>query len=70
MQIIQYSKNCLRKKKYFINADEGLYLDLRVSKGSTGNLEKLQHKDREITLKINLKAALMKKMWQSVWRYS
>ena len=58
------------EKDYFDTADERSYLDLRAIKGNTGELEKLHRNDSEITLKINLKAALTKNMCLHVWGYS
>lgn len=48
------------EKNYFTNADKRVYLNLRASKSHTG--EKKIRDDCEITLKVNLKAVLTKKM--------
>ena len=50
------------EKNYFTNSGKSPYLDLRASKVYTSELEKLQRDDSEITLKVNLKAALTKNM--------
>ena len=59
----------LNKRKYFSDADERLYADLRDSKGYIGELQKLRWEGRKIVLKVNFKAALAKKMRLKVWSY-
>ena len=59
----------LIKRKYFSDADERLYADLRDSKGYIGELQKLRWEGSKIVLKVNFKAALAKKMRLKVWGY-
>ena len=51
-----------RKNKYFAGSDERLYIDLRRSKGHTGEFERVNCNDSDLTIKIELKKALTKKM--------
>ena len=46
-----------KQKEYFSSSDEKLYIDLRRSKGYTGELEILSTNDSDLTLTITLKAA-------------
>ena len=57
------------KRKYFSDADERLYADLRDSKGYIGELQKLRWEGSKIVLKVNFKAALPKKVRLKVWGY-
>ena len=50
-----------RTGKYFISSDERLYIDLRTSKGHTGEFERVNHNDSDLTIIIELKNALTKK---------
>ena len=59
----------LIKRKYFSDADERLYADLRESKGYIGELQKLRWEGSKIVLKVNFKAALPKKVRLKVWGY-
>ena len=49
-----------RKKKYFTSSDERLYIDLRRSKGHTGEFELVNHNDSDLTITIELKNPLTK----------
>ena len=50
-----------RKDKYFTSSDERLYIDLRRSKGHTGEFERVNRNDSDLTIAIKLKNALTKK---------
>ena len=50
-----------RKDKYFTSSDERLYIDLRRSKGHTGEFERVNRNDSDLTVTIELKNALTKK---------
>ena len=47
---------------YFTNSDEKLFIDLRPGKGYTGELEKINREDSDLTITVPLKAATTKKM--------
>ena len=49
------------KGKYFTFSDEGLYIDLRRSKGHTGRIERVKRNDSDLTITIELKNAPTKK---------
>ena len=66
-QIFQEISN---KIAYFTTESKRICLDLIVNKGYTGELEKFKHDNSELTLKVNLKALLTKKMRLLVWCYS
>ena len=51
-----------RKDKYFTSSDKRLYIDLRKSKGHTGEFEQVKRNDSDLTITIELKNALTKKM--------
>ena len=56
---------------YFGNgSDERLYVDLRQSRGYTDELENPSRNDSSMTISIQTKAALSKKMRLSVWSYT
>ena len=50
-----------RKSKYFTDSDERLYIDLRRSKGHTGEFEWVNRNDSDLTITIELKNPLTKK---------
>ena len=50
-----------RKKKYFNDSDERLYIDVRRSKGHTREFERVNRNDNDLTITIELKIALRKK---------
>ena len=58
-----------RKSKYFTDSDERLYIDLRRSKGHTGEFERVNLNDSDITITIELKNPLTKKMRLKVTGY-
>ena len=47
---------------YFANSDEKLFIDLRRAKSYTGELEKINRDDSDLTITVTLKAATTKKM--------
>ena len=58
-----------RKDKYFTSSDERLYIDLRRSKGHNGKSERVNCNDSDLTITIELKNALTKKMRLRVTGY-
>lgn len=59
------------KKDYFGNdSDERVYIEFRDSLGYTNEIEKPSRNDSKLTLTIELKSALTKKMMLRVWRYT
>ena len=64
--LTQYRNNevyqeLIKERNYFGNgSDEKLYIDMRRSKGYTGELEKLTRNDSDISLTVKLKAATTK----------
>ena len=55
--------------KYFSNADERVYIDIRRSKGFTGEFEHVNRGDSNLTVTIDLKAAAPKNMRLRVTDY-
>ena len=51
-----------RKNKYFTESDERLYIDLRRSKCHTGEFERVNCNDSDLTITTELKNALTKKI--------
>ena len=66
--LTQYKNNEIKQeltkeKDYFgDNSDERLYIDMKLSKGYTDELEKLTRDDGGVTLTVKLKKAATKKM--------
>ena len=58
-----------RKNKCFTDSDKRLYIDLRKSKGHTGEFERVNRNDTDLTITIELKTALTKKMRLRVTGY-
>ena len=59
------------EKDYFgNNSDERVYIEFRDSLGYTNEIEKPSRNDSKLTLTIELKSALTKKMMLRVWRYT
>ena len=59
------------EKDYFGNdSDERVYIEFRDSLGYTNETEKPSRNDSKLTLTIELKSALTKKMMLRVWRYT
>ena len=51
-----------KRKDYFSNSDERIYIDLRRGKGFTGEFERVNRDDSELSVVIDLKAAAADKM--------
>ena len=49
------------KNTYFTDSDECIYIDIRQSKGYTGEFEIVNQDDRDLSINVNLKAATAKK---------
>ena len=58
------------EKDCFHSSDEIVYLNLRASYGYTKEMEKLERRDSELNLKIELKNAATKKYRLRIWGYS
>ena len=63
----EYMNNEIRQElpnrnTYFTDSDERVYIDIRCSKGFTGELERVNHDDSDLTVTVDLKAAATKKM--------
>ena len=50
------------RKTYFTDSDEKVYIDLRRSKGYTGEFERVNRDDSDLIVTVDLKAAADKKM--------
>ena len=50
------------RNKYFTDSDERVYIDIRRSKGYTGEFEKVNRDDSDLVVTVDLKAAAIKKM--------
>ena len=50
------------RKKYFTDSDERVYIDIRKSKGYTGEFERVNRDDSDLVVTIDLKVAATKKM--------
>ena len=60
-----------KENEYFSDKfDERLYIDLRPSHGYTDELEKLTRNDSKMTITIETKTSLAKKMRLRVWGYT
>ena len=55
--------------EYFKAADEKIFIDLRRGKGYTGELERINRDDRDLTVTVTLKSASTKKLRLRVTRY-
>ena len=63
----EYMNNQVRQElpnrnTYFTDSDERVYIDIRRSKGFTGELERVNRDDSDLTVTVDLKAAATKKM--------
>ena len=63
----EYMNNEVRQElpnrnTYFTDSDERVYIDIRHSKGFTGELERVNRDDSDLTVTVDLKAAATKKM--------
>ena len=50
------------RKKYFTDSNERVYIDIRKSKGYTGEFERVNRDDSDLVVTVDLKAAATKKM--------
>ena len=50
------------RNTYFTDSDERVYIDIRRSKGYTGEFERVNQDDSDLSITIDLKAAAAKKM--------
>ena len=57
------------RNKYFTNSDECVYIEIRCSKGFTGEFKRMNRNDSDLTVTVNLKAAAARKMRLRVTRY-
>lgn len=55
--------------EYFKSADQQIFIDLRRGKGYTGELERINRDDNDLTVTVTLKSALTKKLRLRVTRY-
>ena len=60
----------LSESDYFYSFDGRVYIDVRDSKGYTGELEKLRRDDSNLILHLYLKAATIKNMRLQVFSHS
>ena len=51
-----------KKNTYFTDLDERVYIDIRRSKGYTGEFERVNRDDSNLSVTVDLKAAAAKKM--------
>ena len=52
----------LNRNTYFTDSDERVYIDIRRSKGDTGEFERINRDDSDLSITIDLKVAVAKKM--------
>ena len=57
------------RNKYFTASDERVYIDIRRNKGYTGEFERINRDDSDLSITIDLKAAVAKKMRLRVTGY-
>ena len=57
------------RNTYFTDSDERVYIDIRQSKGYTGEFERVNRDDSNLSITIDLKAAAAKKMRLHVTGY-
>ena len=57
------------RNTYFTDSDERVYIDIRRSKGYTGEFDRVNRDDSYLRITIDLKAAAAKKMKLSVTGY-
>ena len=55
-------QKAVRQEKYFTDSDEEVYIDLRRGKGHTGEFERVNLDDSDLTITIEIKAPTTKKM--------
>ena len=59
----------VRKEKYFTDSDKRLFIDLRWGKSHTGEFDKVNRDDSDLTVTVKLKNSAAKKIRLSVTRY-
>ena len=65
------AQELLKEADYFSDdSDERLYVDLRQSRGYTNELEKPTRNDSKMTITIETKNSLAKKLRLRIWRYT
>ena len=74
VSLSDYAKNKIYKelpnpKRYFRYSDEKIFIDLKRSKGYSGELEKLAQDDCDLTITVMLKEAVKQKMRLRVTGY-
>ena len=57
------------RNTYFTDSDKRVYIDIRWSKGYTGEFERVNRDDSDLSITINLKVAAAKKMRLHVTGY-
>ena len=57
------------RNTYFTDLDERVYIDIRRSKGYTGEFERVNRDDSDLSVTVDLKAAAAKKMRLRVTGY-
>ena len=62
-------QKAVRQEKYFTDSDEKVYIDLRRGKGHTGEFERVNCDDSDLTITVELKAPPTKKMRLHVTGY-
>ena len=65
---ITYQK-AVRQEKYLTDSDEKVYIDLRRGKGHTGEFERVNRDDSDLTITVELKVPTTKKMRLHVTGY-
>ena len=63
------AQELVKRKDYFTNSDEKVYIDLRRGKGFTGEFERVNRDDSELSVVIDLKAAAAHKIRMYVTGY-
>ena len=62
-------QKAVRQEKYFTDSDEKVYIDLRRGKGHTGEFERVNRDDSDLTITVELKAPPTKKVRLHVTGY-
>ena len=62
-------QKAVRQEKYFTDSDEEVYIDLRRGKGHTGEFERVNRDDSDLTITVELKAPPTKKVRLHVTGY-
>ena len=69
IHIIRFIEKCQRKTNTLLNLMKGFYIDLRRSKCHTGEFERVNCNDSDLTITTELKNALTKKIRLRVTGY-